>query len=166
MPFDPSPWVIARRSGSLVVAQRGVDVVTRNVSLFKRFHCSEGPQVDVEVHASGDDLSSIDNGEDNEEWCTDERVGIPPVSLSADVPPNDTFPSASTGPPGEAAEAQTAGVKIRPSVDPGGTRCEHQATRTLKASGPGSRGLEMGWGRLRSPEDTMRASSRGVLWSN
>ncbi|KAJ1123001.1 hypothetical protein NDU88_001474 [Pleurodeles waltl] len=55
MPFDPVPWRVVKRRGSLVVARRGTDVVTRNVSLFKKFNCPEGSQVGAEVQASNDD---------------------------------------------------------------------------------------------------------------
>ncbi|KAJ1106412.1 hypothetical protein NDU88_003813 [Pleurodeles waltl] len=59
MSFNPNSWTIIRRKGSAIVVQRGADIVTRNVSLFKRFNPSPIGNRDPDRPAADDDVLSL-----------------------------------------------------------------------------------------------------------
>ncbi|KAJ1084421.1 hypothetical protein NDU88_004569 [Pleurodeles waltl] len=63
MPFGTVPWTVIRLNGSSVVAQRGAVVVTRNISLFKRFYTPASDAQDPGPLILNDDVEST-HGED------------------------------------------------------------------------------------------------------
>ncbi|KAJ1208286.1 hypothetical protein NDU88_003672 [Pleurodeles waltl] len=89
--------MVVNRRGLLVVARRGKEVVTRNVSLFKKFNGPERSSVDAEVHASDDDLTSVQNSGGCDEDNTESQVDVPPAFSSGEASSPASLPLASSG---------------------------------------------------------------------
>ncbi|KAJ1124153.1 hypothetical protein NDU88_002614 [Pleurodeles waltl] len=58
--YEDRPWIVSRRQGSLIVAQRGTEQVVRNISHFKRFwsppSTSDVDGIDNPISSDRDDL--------------------------------------------------------------------------------------------------------------
>ncbi|KAJ1208595.1 hypothetical protein NDU88_003978 [Pleurodeles waltl] len=64
MPFGLKPWTIVRRNGLVIVAQRGTEVITRNISLFKKSQPPPANRLVPDIPSLLDDQVSLPGVDD------------------------------------------------------------------------------------------------------